>query len=196
MTPRLVILYEDARGPLQRFPLDDLVVKSASDFSSLQIRELFQRIIKVPKKGVSNVLGDVRNGERFLGGGARLLVWVDNDRIRRALQLPSACARETVIAKIKALAPVAYDKTRPKPLDVFLLDDNLEDLLRCVSGRLDAALLEKAITKRLDARDTLLDDIGRDPKLRAELRANHAGFDCVSRFVACVAAMHPWPVPP
>jgi hypothetical protein len=191
-----VILYEDAHGPHQRFPLHDLVVKSAGDFVSLEIRELFQRVIKVPKKGVSKVLSEVRNGDRFLGGDARLLVWVDNDRIRRELQLPSGCARETVIAKIKALAPEVHDKTRPKPLEVFLLDDNLEDLLLSVSAWLDAALLEKAIAKRLDARDILLDDIGRDRQLRAMLRANHAGFDCVSRFVACVAAMNPWPVPP
>jgi hypothetical protein len=94
---RLVVLYEDARGPVQRFPLHDLVVKSAAD------------------------------------------------------------------------------------------------LLSSVGPRLDPALLAKAQAKRLDARDILLDDIGRSRQHREALRASHAGFDCVSRFVGCVAAMQPWP---
>jgi len=84
----------------------------------------------------------------------------------------------------------------PKPVEVFLLDDNLEDLLKSIDTHLDPALLAKASAKRLDARDMLLDEIGRSRQLRAVLRASHSGFDCVSRFVACVAAMDPWPVPP
>jgi hypothetical protein len=170
-------------------------VKSAADLVALELHEIVHRVIKVPKKGVNNVLREVTRSDRFLGGGARLLLWVDNDRIRDALQLPPRCARETVIEAIKALAPETHGKARPKPLEVFLLDDNLEDLLRSIAARLDAGLLAKAIAKKLDARDTLLYDIGRDRRLRAELRAKHAGFDCVSRFVACVAAMEPWPVP-
>lgn len=74
-----------------------------------------------------------------------------------------------------------------------MLDDNLEDLLSSVEPRLDATLLAKARRKHLDARDILLDDLGRSSALRAELRAKHAGFDCVSRFVACVVTTEPWP---
>lgn len=192
---RLVILYEDSRGPLQRFPLHDLVVKSAADLVSLDVHELFRRVIAVPKKGVNKVLDEVARCDRFLKGGARLLVWVDNDRIRRALQLATVCTRGAVISVIKARAPDVGDLSRPKPLEVFLLDDNLEDLLSCVGAQLDPELLAKATAKRLDARDMLLDEIGRSPQLRAALRANHTGFDCVSRFVGCVAAMDSWPPP-
>lgn len=193
---RLVILDEDSRGPLQRFPLHDLVVKSAADLVPLALHELFRRVIAVPKRGVHNVLVDVARSDRFFGSDARLLVWVDNDRIRRALQLAPRCPRETVISTIKARAPEVLDSSRPKRLEVFLLDDNLEDLLSSLAARLDPELLAKARAKRLDARDALLDEIGRSRQLREELRASHAGFDCVSRFVACVAAMDPWPVPP
>jgi hypothetical protein len=100
-----------------------------------------------------------------------------------------------VIATIKARAPEGRDGSRPKPLEVLLLDDNLEDLLSSIGPHLDPALLATARSKRLDARDLLLDEIGRSRQLRAGLRASHTGFDCVSRFVACVAAMDPWPVP-
>ncbi|HMA02368.1 MAG TPA: hypothetical protein VKP02_08370 [Gemmatimonadaceae bacterium] len=193
---RLVIFYEDHRGPLQRFPLHDLVVKSAADLVQLELYELFRRVVAVPKNGVSKVLDEVGRCHRFLGSGERLLVWVDNDDIRRALQLAPRCARGMVISTIKARAPDAGDKSRPKPLEVFLLDDNLEDLLSSIGAQLDQVLLTKALAKKLDARDILLDEIGRSPQLRAALRANHTGFDCVSRFVGCVAAMEPWPVPP
>lgn len=193
---RLVILYEDSRGPLKRFPLHDLVVKSAADFVPLGMHELLRRVEAVPKKGVSKVLDAVGRYDHFLGGGARVLVWVDHDDIRRALQLAPRCARATVISTIKARAPEASDGSRPKPLEVFLLDDNLEDLLSSIADQLDPVLLAKAREKKLDARDMLLDEIGRSPRLRAALRVNHAGFDCVSRFVGCVAAMEPWPVPP
>jgi hypothetical protein len=190
---RLVILYEDARGPLQRFPLHDLVVKSAADLVSLEVHELFRRVVAVPKNGVHKVLGEVARCDRLLAIDARLLVWVDNDQIRRALRLAPDCPRGMVISAIKARAPAIHDRSRPQPLEVFLLDDNLEDLLSSVGARLDPALLAKAHAKRLDARDMLLDDIGRSQQLRAALRASHAGFDCVSRFVGCVAVMHPWP---
>lgn len=190
---RLVILYEDARGPLQRFPLHDLVVKSAADLVPLEVHELFRRVVAVPKNGVHKVLGEVARCDRLLANNARLLVWVDNDQIRRALRLAPDGPRGAVISAIKARAPAVHDRSRPQPLEVFLLDDNLEDLLSSVEARLDRALLAKAHAKRLDARDMLLDDIGRSQPLRAALRASHAGFDCVSRFVGCVAAMHPWP---
>jgi len=56
MTRRLVILYEDSRGPFQRFPLHDLVVKSAADLVPLDMHELLRRVVAVPKKGVNKVL--------------------------------------------------------------------------------------------------------------------------------------------
>ncbi|HEX7842986.1 MAG TPA: hypothetical protein VF469_36185 [Kofleriaceae bacterium] len=195
MAPRLVILYEDSRGPLQRFPLHDLVVKSAADLVPLDVHELFQRVVKVPKRGVSKVLDEVARCDRLLANHARLLVWVDNDAIRRALSLARDCARGTVISTIKDRAPQS-GSSRPKPLEVFLLDDNLEDLLSSIGEQLEPALLVKAKAKRLDARDILFDEIGRSRRLRAALRSRHTGFDCVSRFVACVAAMDPWPAPP
>jgi|SRR5882724_6148614 len=80
MAPRLVILYEDSRGPLKRFPLHELVMKSAADLVALELHELLRRVVEVPKRGVLNVLEEVGRCDRFLGKGARLLVWVDKRR--------------------------------------------------------------------------------------------------------------------
>lgn len=93
MTRRLVILYEDSRGPFQRFPLHDLVVKSAADLVRLDVHEILRRVAAVPKNGVTKVLDDVGSG-RFTQPGEHLLVWVDNDRIRRCASTCAAlCAR-------------------------------------------------------------------------------------------------------
>jgi hypothetical protein len=58
---RLVILYEDSRGPFQRFPLHDLVVKSAAELVLLDVHELFRRVVAVPKNGGPQGAG--RRGE-------------------------------------------------------------------------------------------------------------------------------------
>lgn len=129
---RLVILYEDDQGLSQRFPLHDLVVKSAADLCRIEVWELQKRVIKAPKNGNNKVLDEVRRIDRFARTGAHLVAWLDNDRIRSALQLEPRCARQTVIAAIKGLVPAPYDRLCPGPLEVFLLDDNLEDLLSSV----------------------------------------------------------------
>jgi len=186
--PRLVILYEDSRGPTTRFPLHDLVVKSAADLlqSGVDIHELFRRVVAVPRNGVNKVVDTVRRGDRFWQHGTHVLVWVDNDRIRRALRLEPRCSKATVFSAIKACAPVDPRGAPAAQLEVFLLENNLEDLLSSIDGQLDATLLGKALAKRLDARDILLDEIARSRQLRAALRASHAGFDWVSRFVASI----------
>ena len=51
------------------------------------MHELLRRVVAVPKKGVNKVLDEVIQCDRLLGSGARLLVWVDNDQIRRASNL-------------------------------------------------------------------------------------------------------------
>jgi hypothetical protein len=55
VAPRLVILYEDAHGPLKRFPLHHLIVKSAADLVALEVHELLRRVVAVPKKAIIRV---------------------------------------------------------------------------------------------------------------------------------------------
>lgn len=62
---------------MQRFPLHDLVVKSAADLVPLAVHELFRRVVAVPKNGVHKVLGEVARCDRWLANDVRLLVWVD-----------------------------------------------------------------------------------------------------------------------
>ena len=57
-----------------------------------------------------------------------IFAWLDNDRIRHALHVAPSTSRADVLAKISALGPPARHG-KPPPLEVFLLDDNLEALL-------------------------------------------------------------------
>src|SRR5882757_4701766 len=106
MAIRLVILYEDARGPRNRFPLHDLVVRSAADLAGIPIHELARRVLAVPKNGANKVLDALeRDGNLLYKQHSRVLAWLDNDRIRQALKVSSMTSRADVIAKIKALGP-------------------------------------------------------------------------------------------
>ena len=173
-------------------PLHDLVTQSTADLAAIEPYKLAARISRVPKNGANKVLDDLEHNGSLYKQHSRVLAWLDNDRIRDALHVPPSTKRADVIAKIKARGPQTTHG-RPPPLEVFLLDNNLEDLLSTLEDHLDPAILAKALRKKLDDRDMLLDDIARNPALRAELRARHAGFDCVSRFVACIATTAPWP---
>jgi len=50
--------------------------------------------------------------------------------------------------------------------------------------------------KRLDSRDQLLLHIAHNRDRRQLLRERHQGFDCVTRYVAAVATLEPWPFHP
>lgn len=193
MTTRLVILYEDSRGAIVRFPLHDLVVRSAADLAGVAFYEVARRVRDVPKGGDTKVLSDLANNSSLFKQHTRVLAWIDNDRIREKLKLPKDASRSLVITQIKARGPKPAHG-RPAPLEVFLLDDNLEDLIEALADHLDRTQLAKARNKKKpESRDILLDEIASSPALRATLRARHAGFDCVSRFVACIATTEPWP---
>jgi hypothetical protein len=99
-----------------------------------------------------------------------------------------------VIALIKQRAGALA----PGRLEVFLLDQNLESLLQVLEVELRATFGADTVTKaiqkkRLDPRDQLLLHIANDPSLRALLRERHQGFDCVTRYVAAIAALESWP---
>jgi hypothetical protein len=71
-------------------------------------------------------------------------------------------------------------------------------LLQALEPELREALGDERVTKairkkRLDARDDLLIHISSSRDLRGRLRERHSGFDCVTRYVAALATLEPWP---
>jgi len=196
---RLRILYEDGRGAGGGFPLHRLVVATASDLcEGIERRVLESRVTEIPLRGRDPVLAELRHAERHLRYGVKLLVWLDNDHIREAFPNASpTSSNEEIVKLVKAKANVS-DLAR---IDVFLLERNLESLLERLEEELvielDSKIVHKAINKKgshkVESRDICLLHIANNPRLRELLRGRHEGFDWVTRHVAQIATVEPWP---
>lgn len=192
---RLRILYEDQLGAVPDFPLHRLVLAAAHDrCPQLERWRLALRVIAIPKKGQGAVLSDVGRTQIHLNAGVCVLAWIDGDHVRDLFPSASRATRADVIGLIKQRAG-AVD---PGRLEVFLLEKNLESLLETLERELRETFDDETVTrairnKRLDPRDQLLLHIASSPGLRTRLRERHQGFDCVTRYVAAIATVEPWP---
>jgi hypothetical protein len=193
---RLRILYEDQLGAVPDFPLHRLVLAAAHDLCQHRIERwrLDQRVVAIPKKGQGSVLAEVGRTRIHLDAGVCVLAWIDDDHVRDLFPGAARATRAEVIERIKQRAGTPG----PGRLEVFLLDQNLESLLQALDRELRDALGEETVAKairnkRLDQRDQLLVHIARSPGLRAHLRERHGGFDGVTRYVAAIATVEPWP---
>jgi hypothetical protein len=202
---RVRILYEDRRGPTNGFGLHELVLAAVDDV--LRTRGLVvlrhvlaKRIVAIPKKSDSKVLAAVRDdAEQLHGGHSAVIAWLDDDKLHRALHsLAGNNSKAKKITAVRSLAPSSLGQ-RPGALEVFLVQGNIEALLQ----RIDAArpntfsrtTLEAALDKDLSARDQCFVEIARRQHAdwRAEVCRRDVSFDCVIRYVACLASYEPWP---
>ncbi len=151
---RIVILYEDQRGPTRDFGLHQLVAACVFDVVDGQ-RHLLQRALDGrPMKGDSQLLKSCREDVPDISpGGDPVVALFDNDNVRRLLKLPREADLETVVREIKKGAVAA------EQLHVFLLVENMESLIQA-AGACDSAIskevLASALRKNLAARDVVL----------------------------------------
>jgi hypothetical protein len=197
---RLRVLYEDRIGDEQiDFPLHRLVVAAAHDCcEGIELWKLRKRIQGIPKKGRDNVLADLGRAHVHINAGVYLLAWLDEDRIRDAFpDVSRSTPNEEVIRRIKA----KVNASDPARVEVFLLNRNLESFFEVLEQELGDALdretVHSAIEKRgkdaVDCRDGCLMHIANSRWLRDLLRTRHQGFDWVTRYVARIATLEPWP---
>ncbi len=148
------------------------------------------------------LLGDLAKPDRFLKQGARLLAWIDEDKVHRDLKLPANSPRHVLVDQIKAKA--ILQRSHDGRVEVFLLQRNLEHLIAAVrdlpneNNPLTPELIALAIAgKQLDARDAIFDELAKSSptsaKLREQLRRAHPGFSAVSHFVMCTLTQPQWP---
>lgn len=200
MSTRLTILYEDSRASAGRFALHDLVLSSAADLVERQPWELVPVVVAVPCNGALQVLARIVTADRFLRNNGWLLAWLDNDKIRRALGLSAISSASVVSARIKQLDP-GYARSLGR-VEVFLLEDNLEDLIRTIQPHLPSSLRDEADRavrlKRVNAREGILYELARpNPRSngwRATLRQLHPNFASVSQYVGAIASAPAWPL--
>jgi hypothetical protein len=172
-----------------------LVLAAAHDrCPQLERWRLEQRVIAIPKKGQGGVLNEVKRARLHLNAGVCVLAWIDEDHVRDLFPDASRATRAEVIELIRQRA----GELGPGRLEVFLLDENLESLLQALAPELRDVFGDEAVdratrNKRLDQRDQLLLHVANSKQLRADLRDRHRGFDCVTRYIAAIASLEPWP---
>lgn len=184
----VTVLYEDQRGPVRGFGLHELAWRCVFDDvdhdpwvcrSSMEAR---------PMKGISKLLHAIREDVPAIAAdGRRVVAVIDDDAIRRELDLPQDAAREDVITA------VLQQCRAPEVLDVVLLEENAETVVSAVAAcdhGLRHGLLERALRKgrgALAARDELLHGAAWGPAgTRACVRQAVPSFD---GFVAVLASL-------
>src|SRR5262249_7054378 len=151
-----------------------------------------------PKKSDSKVLAAIKNdGEQLHGGHSALIAWLDDDKIHRALGLAGGASRAAKITAVRSFAPPLLEQ-RPGALEILLLNRNIEVFLQAIDAArphaLSPAMLRDALGKDRSARDLCFMQIASqgNAEWRAAVRRRNPGFDCVIRFLACLATYEPW----
>jgi hypothetical protein len=159
---RIVILYEDQRGPTRELGLHKLVEACVFDLVDGQRHLLARALDGRQSNGDAKLLRVCRQDVGDISPkGHPVVALFDNDRVRRLLGLSHQAERATVIAKIKE------DCCAPAQLTVFLLEEKMESVVEA-AGQCDPStarhFLAEALRKNLAARDIVLKEACRGDK--------------------------------
>ena len=156
--PRVMVVYEDSRGPQKNFGLHTLVLSMVSDSNGTAIEKLKGEVQENPMKGNGQVKETLE--KNFQGGPlddfCMVVAVFDEDRIRELYKLSSNASVDEIKDRI------IHEAGNPRSLKVILLQRNMETVLEAARD-CDPALpkerLEKALKKDLNARDAILNRI-------------------------------------
>lgn len=157
MSVLATVLYEDSMqaGPGGSYPLHDLVMRLVEDDINGQTWRLHKLVEKNPRRGVGNILNDVKVTS-LLAGAGELYLLIDRDQIARHLGLSANASDDDVVAEIRKRSDA------PDKLRTFFLYPNIEGLLKNIQG-CDPTLLpenvESALQKKLNDRDIVLNEV-------------------------------------
>lgn len=191
MTPLATVRYEDApRG--KEYPLHNLLLRLVEDEIGGETWRIRKHVQGNPRKGVDNVLHDIRAASIIAGGGM-LFALVDRDEIvahfnRFARGTLRRDASETEIAAaLKAISDA------PDRVEVYFLRPNLEGLIvaieHCAPGQWSAEVAA-AKRKRVIDRDILLGEVAKAAMraVRDCVRSQQPGLDALARAVGALVS--------
>lgn len=151
---RLVILYEDQRGPTKDFGLHKLIEACVFNLVNGQRHLLVRALEGRQSKGDSKLLRVCRDDIGDISPkGHPVVALFDSDRVRQLLKLRREAEASVVIEKIKEGCRA------PAQLHVFLLEENMESVVEAAGGcnpSISRAMLAEALQKKPAARDVVL----------------------------------------
>ncbi len=189
------VLYEDTMlpSPDGSYPLHDFVMRLVEDQINGHTWKLHKQVLKNPRRGIGNIIRDVRETAFFAGAG-ELYLLVDRDVIAKRLHLPSTAADPQVVAALRATSDA------PAKLHPYFLYPNLEGLLRAIqtcNPNLLPQTMASALTKNLNDRDLVLREARKAAyvSLRSCISTAQPGIVALAGALAVriQARISPWP---
>ena len=121
------VLYEDKMQPGSggAFPPHDLLLAMVKDLTGKDVWDLRKFIDKNPRKGIGNLITDLKRTS-LLAGAGKLCIVVDRDRVAEHLGLDRTAPEVDVTAQLEARSD------DPEKLSVHYLDPNMEGLMRSI----------------------------------------------------------------
>lgn len=195
MTPIATVLYEDKMlpSPGGNYPLHDLLMRFVEDEINGQTWRLHKSVFRNPRKGIGNVLNDLKETSLIAGAG-ELYLLIDRDVIADHLGLSAKSTDAQVVTELRARSDA------PAKLHPFFLYSNAEGLLRSIQA-CDSTLLPEnmaaALQKKLNDRDIVFNEVRKASMaaLRACVRKTQPGIDGLARALAALipGKVVPWP---
>lgn len=180
------VLYEDSMlpGAGGQYPMHDLVMRMVEDEINGLTWKLRPLVGGVPRKGVGNVIKDVKDTSLFAGSGLLCLL-VDRDQITAHLKLKFAASDDEITKALEERSD-AKDKLR-----TFFLLPNLEGLLKALQAcepSLLPASVASALDKKLTDRDIVLVELGKAARrsVRDCVREAQPGLDALVKALAAL----------
>jgi hypothetical protein len=177
----VLVLYEDSRAARGVFGPHEFFLGCVADDRVTSVHALARRASSCPLRGISKLLAALKQLDGFdnlVEGGGPILAVVDEDRVREHIPESTAWSAVQVAQHLVATS------SDPSRLMVVLLERNLESLIEAIRqcGERELELIEAALRKELNGRDTLLGKVGHDPGRRL-IR------DCVRRTMPSVESV-------
>lgn len=179
------VLYEDSMsaGPGGSYPLHDLVMRLVEDEINGQTWQLLKLVDKNPRKGIGNVFRDLKRTSLIAGSGVLFLL-IDSDKTAEQLGLGHDASEDEVIAALRERSD------SPEQLEVFFLQENMEDLMEsihvCAPDLLPDNVQAAINAKSLNDRDIVLKEVkrGHQQALRDCVREAQPGLGALAKTIA------------
>jgi hypothetical protein len=160
----VVVLYEDQQNSsgAKPFGLHELVVSLVADALEEDRHTLKNRIDGRPLKSNNKVLVQLEAADD-VGGGAWVIGLFDEDRVRDMPQvaLPASASEDQAVNRLFAVTGASTRRS------VTLLVRNMETVISAAAAcdpSLDADWVERALRKKLNERDLVLNRVAHGPE--------------------------------
>jgi hypothetical protein len=176
MNKLATVFYEDKMqpDPSGDFPIHSLMLRLIADGFPPQLPPeiwIFKKqLAGVSKRGVDNILTDLRDCFELISAGLPVFILIDRDKIidhvNKNFKLVPLLTSSSTDEQIKA--QIQKGSGKPSSVNVFFLYPNMEGLLQSIrrcNPTLLPDVMNKALQKKVNDRDIILKELSKESNL-------------------------------